>query len=154
MGRSSRKQGIEAADLVACAAGTVLGIALGYVAAGSVGRINRARLGRAVARLSGGGGEKPKQWTEDEAERLEARVLDGLSQDVVLARRPIRVSVLGMGLVELTGTVLHEAEIGVASDVVQRVPGVATVLNHLVVEKPGRPVTPSQGPNTPRAARG
>lgn len=138
---------------MAAAAGTAIGIALGFVAAGSVGRINRSRLKRAVGRLTGGRGV-PKRWTEEEAERLEARVLDALSQDVVLARRPIRVTVLGMGLVELTGTVLHTAEIGVASDVVQRVSGALTVLNHLVVDAPSKPVQPAQGPNAPRAARG
>ena len=139
---------IEAADILAAAAGSILGLAVGYIAAGSVGRVNRARLKRAMGALTSKA-DVPKRWTDDEAERLEARVLDSLGQDVVLARRPIRVSVLGMGLVELTGTVLHTAEIGLASDIVQKVAGVDTVLNHLVVEGPGRIV-----PATPRAARG
>jgi hypothetical protein len=152
--RSSKGRRFDAADLLATAAGMVVGISLGFIAAGSVGRINRTRLKHAMGRLTLKG-DTPRRWTEDEAERLEARVLDALSQDVVLARRPIRVSVLGMGLVELTGTVLHTAEIGVASDVVQRVSGIETVLNHLVVESPSRPsVPPVTGPNTPRAARG
>lgn len=150
----SKRRRFDAADLLATAAGTIVGVALGFIAAGSVGRINRTRLKSAMGRLSLRG-DGPKRWTEDAAERLEARVLDGLAQDVVLARRPIRVSVLGMGLVELTGTVLHTAEIGVASDVVQQVTGVETVLNHLVVDTPTRPVTPSiTRPGTPRAARG
>lgn len=151
MSRNSTGRRFDFADLVAAAAGTAIGIAAGYIAAGSVGRINHSRLKRAVGRLTGGRG--PKRWTEDEAERLEARVIDALSQDVVLARRPIRVTVLGMGLVELTGTVLHTAEIGVASDVVQQVTGVETVLNHLVVEAPSRPAQPARGPNAPRAAQ-
>ncbi len=152
MPRISTGRRFDAADLVAAAAGTLLGIAIGYIAAGSVGRINRARLRSAMGRLTRRSAA-PVRWTEDEAERLEARVLDALSGDVVLARRRIRVTVLGMGLVELTGTVLHVAEIGVASDVVQRVAGVQTVLNHLVVETPSRPAAPP-GPNAPRAARG
>lgn len=136
-----KRRRFDAGDLLATAAGSIVGIALGFVAAGSVGRINRARLKSAMGRLTLKG-DAPKRWTEEEAERLEARVLDALAQDVVLARRPIRVSVLGMGLVELTGTVLHTAEIGVASDVVQPVAGVQTVLNHLVVEAPNRPSVP------------
>lgn len=152
MGRTSDR-GFEVADLVAAAAGAMLGVALGFVAAGSVGRINRARITNVVNRFTDRRGPG-RRWSEEDAERLEARVIDGLSQDVVLARRPIRVTVLGMGLVELTGTVLHTAEIGVASDVVQQVRGVQTVLNHLVVEAPSRPVTPVKGPNAPRAARG
>ena len=149
-----KRLGPDAADLLATAAGTIVGIALGFIAAGSVGRINRTRLKSAMGRLSLRGDAR-RQWTENEAERLEARVLDALARDVVLARRPIRVSVLGLGLVELTGTVLHTAEIGVASDVVQHVSGVETVLNHLVVDSPNRPVSaPLPGPGTPRAARG
>ena len=147
-----KRRTIEPADIIAAAAGSLIGIAIGYIAAGSVGRINRGRLKRAVGALTTRA-DAPKRWTEEEAERLEARVLDALGQDVVLARRAIRVSVLGMGLVELTGTVLHTAEIGLASDIVQKVAGVETVLNHLVVEGPARSVT-TAGPNAPRAARG
>ncbi len=154
MSRTRKGRRFEVADLLATAAGSIVGVALGFIAAGSVGRINRTRLKNAMGRLTLRGAA-PKRWTEDEAERLEARVLDALAQDVVLARRPIRVSVLGMGLVELTGSVLHTAEVGVASDVVQSVPGVETVLNHLVVDAPSRPAQPgTQGPNVPRAARG
>ena len=144
---------IEVADVIAAAAGSLIGVAIGYIAAGSVGRINRKRLKRAVGALTNRS-DAPKRWTEEEAERLEAKVLDALGQDVVLARRAIRVSVLGMGLVELTGTVLHTAEIGLASDIVQKVAGVETVLNHLVVEGPSRSGVPAPGPNAPRAARG
>ena len=138
--------------LVPPAAGAVLGVAMGYLAGGSVGRVNARRLSGAVSRLRArDSGEVV--WTDEAAERLEARVLDALSQDVVLARRPIRVTVLGLGLVELTGTVLHSSEIGLASDIVEHVDGVDTVLNHLVVVAPDRSATPS-GPRTPRAARG
>ena len=134
----SRKHTLEATDLVAAAAGAVFGIGLGLILGGAVGRVNSRRIKDVFGRLAGQEAA-PKRWTEDDAERLEARVLDSLSQDVVLARRRIRVAVLGMGLVELTGTVLHSAEIGVASDIVERVEGVETVLNHLVVGKPSRP---------------
>ncbi len=137
----SRKKNLETTDLVAAAAGAVFGIGIGLILGGAVGRVNSRRIKAAIGRLSGQDGA-PKHWTEDDAERLEARVLDALGQDVVLARRHIRVAVLGMGLVELTGTVLHNAEIGVASDIVERVEGVETVLNHLVVETPKRPLAP------------
>ncbi|HEY2804915.1 MAG TPA: BON domain-containing protein [Gemmatimonadales bacterium] len=150
----SRIRKLEATDLVAAAAGAVLGISLGLVLGGAVGRVNSRRLKSAWSRWTGREKLSAKRWTEEDAERLEARVLDALGQDVVLARRRIRVSILGMGLIELTGAVLHTAEIGVASDVVQQVEGVETVLNHLVVETPTRPVAPATGPNAPRAARG
>lgn len=153
MRRIQRQSVFDASSLVAAAAGGVLGVALGYVVGGSIGRVNARRFRGAVERLRGREGEHAV-WTEEAAERLEARVLDALSRDVVLARRPIRVTVLGMGLVELTGSVLHSSEIGLASDIVEHVDGVDTVLNHLVVVAPDRSVSPVSGPKTPRAARG
>ena len=151
MGRS-RETTIDATDLLAAAAGAALGLAIGYIAGGSIGRVNSHRIKNAVRRWGKKHGHAAV-WTHELAEQLEARVLDALSRDVVLARRAIRVAVLGMGLVELTGTVLHVPEIGVASDIVQEVEGVDTVLNHLVVVT-GPAVTPASGPNAPRAARG
>jgi len=150
--RRKRERTIDATDLLAAAAGAALGLAIGFVAGGSVGRVNSHRIKNAVQRWQQRTGGKAV-WTHELAERLEARVLDALSGDVVLARRAIRVSVLGMGLVELTGTVLHVAEIGVASEIVEEVEGVDTVLNHLVVVT-GPAVSPARGPNAPRAARG
>ena len=152
MRRRVRRQKFDVTSLVAAAAGAVLGVALGYLTGGSVGRVNARRISGAVTRLRTREGAEAV-WTQEAAERLEARVLDALSQDVVLARRPIRVTVLGLGLVELTGTVLHSSEIGLASDIVEHVDGVETVLNHLVVVAPDRSASPS-GPRTPRAARG
>jgi len=143
---------IDATDLLAGAAGAAIGLAIGFIAGGSVGRVNSHRIKHAVQRWQQQTGRK-RVWTHDLAERLEARVLDALARDVVLARRAIRVAVLGMGLVELTGTVLHVAEIGVASEIVEEVDGVDTVLNHLVVVT-GPAASPATGPNAPRAARG
>ena len=151
MGRT-RERTIDATDLLAAAAGAAIGLAMGYIAGGSVGRVNGRRIKNAVQGWRQRSRE-PGVWTHELAERLEARVIDALSRDVVLARRAIRVAVLGMGLVELTGTVLHAPEIGVASDIVQEVEGVDTVLNHVVVVT-GPAVTPATGPNAPRAARG
>jgi hypothetical protein len=148
----TRERTINATDLLAAAAGAAIGLAIGFIAGGSVGRVNSHRIKNAMRQWGARTG-RPAFWTHELAERLEARVLDALSRDVVLARRAIRVAVLGMGLVELTGTVLHVAEIGVASDIVQEVEGVDTVLNHLVVVT-GPAVSPATGPNAPRAARG
>lgn len=145
MRRRSRSADFDLADLVAVAAGTVLGLAVGFVAGGAVGRVNKERLRTAFSGLTRRA-PGPGVWTEERAQRLEAGVLDALARDVVLARRRIKVTVLGMGLVELSGTVLHIPEIGAAGDIVQGVDGVRTVLNHLVVEAPT--------PGTPRAARG
>ena len=153
MKRRERARGFAASDLLAAVAGGVLGVAIGYVAGSSIGRVNSRRIGAAVRRWQHRRAE-PAVWTDEEAERLEARVLDALSGDVVLARRPIRVAVLGMGLVELTGTVHRTAEVGLASDVVQRVPGVETILNHVLVEGVDQAVVPVRGPDAPRAARG
>ena len=128
-------------------------MAIGYVLGSAVGRVNSRRIGGAFRRWRKRRAT-PAVWTDEEAERLEARVLDALSADVVLARRPIRVAVLGMGLIELTGTVHRTAEAGLASDVVQQVPGVNTILNHLLVAGVDQAVVPVRGPDAPRAARG
>lgn len=157
MRRRSNDHGMQFADIAAIASGAILGMAVGYVVAENVGRVNSARVRRAVRlwkEKNIAAPRRPGLWTTEAAERLEARVLDALNRQVVLARRPIRVTVLGMGLVELTGRVAYAAEVALAGDVVQDVPGVDTVLNHLLV--PG--VDPTDvavaGPSVPRAARG
>jgi osmotically-inducible protein OsmY len=141
---------LDPRDLLASMAGAILGLATGYVLAGSIGRVNAHRVKNAVRRWR----DRPRRtiWTADEAERLEARVLDALARDVVLARRPIRVTVLGQGLVELTGRVSSSVEIGLAGDIVQDADGVTTVLNHILVEGADAGVG-VPGPRTPRAAR-
>lgn len=152
MPRITQDRGFGASDLVAVLAGAACGLLVGYVVAGTIGRVNSRRIGSAYRRWR----DRPPRgalWTEDEAQRLEARVLDALGRDVVLARRPIRVAVLGQGLVELSGRVLHLSEVGLAGDIVQRVEGVDTVLNHLLVEGVDNSVVTVGGPNAPRAAR-
>ena len=153
MKRTEHEREFAAGDLLAAVAGGVFGLGVGYVVGSSVGRLNSRRIGRAVQRWQNRRGPSVV-WTDEEAERLEARVLDALSNDVVLARRPIRVSVLGMGLVELTGMVHRSTEAGLAGDVVQHVPGVETVLNHLLVDGVDQAAVPVGGPDAPRAARG
>jgi len=150
--RRIRDEGPSAADLLAGLAGAVLGLTVGYVLAGSVGRVNAHRIKNAYRRWRNRPAH-PTVWTEEEAERLEARVLDALGRDVVLARRPIRVAVLGLGLVELSGRVLHPSEVALAGDIVQRVSGVDTVLNHLLVEGVDKAAVGVSGPSTPRATR-
>jgi len=150
--RRIRDEGPSAADLVAGLAGAVLGLTVGYVLGGSVGRVNAHRIKNAYRRWRDRPAQ-PKVWTEEEAERLEARVLDALGRDVVLARRPIRVAVLGLGLVELSGRVLHPSEVGLAGDIAQRVAGVDTVLNHLLIEGVDKAAVGVSGPSTPRASR-
>jgi hypothetical protein len=149
----ARRRGFAPGDVLAALAGGVFGVGIGYLLGSSVGRVNSRRIGSAMQRLRGRRAA-PRVWTDEEAERLEWRVLDALSGDVVLARRPIRVAVLGMGLLELTGTVQRTAEVGLASDVVQRVPGVETVLNHLLVDGVEQGAVSVGGPHAPRAARG
>ena len=153
MKRTEHERDFAAGDLLAAVAGGVFGLGIGYIIGSSVGRVNSRRIGRAVQRWQDRRSTSTV-WTEDEAERLEARVLDALSNDVVLARRPIRVAVLGMGLVELTGAVHRSSEAGLAGDLVQHVPGVETVLNHLLVDGVDQAAVPVGGPDAPRAARG
>ncbi len=152
MKRREHERDFAASDLLAAVAGGVFGLGVGYIIGSSVGRVNSRRIGRAVRRWQDRRGASAV-WTDEEAERLEARVLDALSNDVVLARRPIRVAVLGMGLVELTGSVHRSTEAGLAGDVVQHVPGVETVLNHLLVDGVDQAAVPVGGPDAPRAAR-
>ena len=130
-------------------------MALGFVAGESVGRVNARRIALAVSRWRQGRARPATRlWTENEAERLEARVLDALSADVILVRRPVRVRVLGLGLVELSGRVSHVAEAALAGDIAQEVDGVDTVLNQVLVTGVDETVVAVSGPNTPRAARG
>jgi hypothetical protein len=150
--RREHERDFGPSDLLAAVAGGVFGLGVGFVVGSSVGRVNSWRIGRAVRRWHNRHGAGVV-WTDEEAERLEARVLDALGNDVVLARRPIRVAVLGMGLVELTGTVHRSTEMGLAGDVVQHVPGVETVLNHLLVDGVDQAAVPAGGPDAPRAAR-
>jgi hypothetical protein len=151
--RSDREPDFGIADALVVLAGAALGLTLGILAGESVGRVNSRRIAAAVRRWRTGRA-RPLVWTAEQAERLEARVLDALKRDVVLARRPIRVAVLGQGLVELSGRVAHLAEVGLAGDIVQEVEGVDTVLNHLLVTGLDSTVVAVPGPNAPRAAKG
>ncbi len=152
MARIARTQGFRFETLLAGVSGAALGLVLGVVLGESVGRVNRRRIGRALDRWQTR--PRPAMWTAEEAERLEARVLDALARDVVLARRAIRVQVLGLGLVELTGRALHASEVALAGDIVAGVDGVDTVLNHLLVQGVDATSVDVPGPTTPRAARG
>ena len=148
--RPKTRDTFDPRDFLAGVAGAFLGLAAGYIVAGSVGRVNAHRVKNAVRRWR----DRPRGglWTADAAERLEAAVLDALARDVVLARRPIRVTVLGQGLVELTGRVASAAEVGIACDATQDVDGVTTVLNHILVDGADAGVD-VPGPKAPRAAR-
>lgn len=68
------------------------------------------------------------------AERLETDVVDALCEDEVTGNCPIDVATLGNGIIELSGTVPDEAASERATEVAQRVHGVHTVVNRLVVE--------------------
>jgi hypothetical protein len=62
---------------------------------------------------------------------IENEVIRTLKGDMVLRERGIDVAMIAPGIVELTGAVESAAEGRHAVDVVQRVPGVRTVLNRL-----------------------
>ncbi len=150
-----RRDELSFSDILTVVGGALIGAALGYVISEELGRVNTARIRRAANRMRSRDAAtvRPGRWTVEDAERLEARVLDALNRHVVLARRAIRVAVLGLGLVEVTGRVTHTAEVALAGDVVAEVDGVRTVLNHLLVEGVDQTSVAVSGPTAPRAAR-
>ncbi len=154
MPRREKRAELTIDDLLVVAAGAGLGLILGYFMAERVGRVNARRVGAALERWTAHRHSARAPWTDDEAERLEARVLDALRRDAVLGRRAIRVGVLGRGIVELSGRVAHPNEVALAGDVVRGVAGARTVLNHLLVAGADEGVVSVPGPSTPRAARG
>jgi hypothetical protein len=149
--REHQRSELTIGDLLIVAAGAGLGLVAGYFAAERVGRVNARRVSSAIERWKGRHRRPDAPWTEEDAERLEARVLDALRRDAVLSRRAVRVRVFEGGIVELSGRVVHPAEVTLAGDVVEAVPEVRTVLNHLLVAAADGAGTV---PSTPRAARG
>lgn len=142
-------------DLLVVAAGAAVGLLVGYVASGNLGRATAHRVKRALKRRRRRRGElRPGDWTDDDAEHLEARVVDTLRGNPVLARRPIRVRTLGPGLIELAGLVESSAEVQRAGQIVRRLAGVRDVINRLLVPGVDTPVAVVPGPSSPRAARG
>ncbi len=154
MARKSGRDELTVWDLLVVAAGAGLGLVLGYFAAERVGRVNTRRVASAIERWKGRHGKSPAEWTDEDSERLEARVLDALRRDAVLGRRAVRVRVFEGGIVELSGRVAHPSEVPLAGDVVTAVPEVRTVLNHLLVAGADGADAAVTGPTTPRAARG
>jgi hypothetical protein len=67
-------------------------------------------------------------------EQLETETVDALCADPVTGRCAIDVAALGPGVIELSGSVPDEDASDRAADVVQRVAGVATIVNRLRVE--------------------
>jgi len=142
-------------DLLVVAAGAALGLVAGYLVNESLGRVTAHRVKRALKRRRRRRGAlRPGDWTDDNSEALEARAVDALRGNPVLARRPIRVRTLGPGLVELSGLVESQAEVQRAGQLVRRLPAVTTVINHLLVRGVDTPVGVVPGPGSPRAARG
>ena len=96
--------------------GAVLGLAVGVILA-------RRSLRSARGLLAPGA-----------LDRLEARVDAALEEEGLLTRVDIQVGALSDGIVELTGSVRDEEEAARVVAVVQRVPGVRTVLNRMDTE--------------------
>ena len=152
MSRHRDHSSVTAGDLLLLAGGAGLGLIAGYFLAERVGRVNSRRVTGAIERWKARR-HRDEPWTEEEAERLEGRVLDALRRDPVLGRRAVRVRVLEGGIVELSGRVAAAAEVAPAGDVVRAVAGVRTVLNHLLVPGADGEARAVPGPNTPLAAR-
>jgi hypothetical protein len=98
----------------------LVGLAAGSAAAGGTFIIRR--------RLRGGPAEPG-------FDHLEIDVVDALCADEVAGSCAIDVAALGPGLIELTGRVPDQDAAGRAAAVAQRVAGVHTVVNRLVVER-------------------
>ena len=142
-------------DLLLVALGAAAGVAVGFLVGGSFGRMTAHRVKRALKRRRRRRGEiRPGDWTDDNSETLEARAVDALRGNPVLARRPIRVRVLAPGLVELAGRVESSAERQRAGQLVRRLTDVTDVINRLLVAGVDTPAVAEPGPGSPRAARG
>ncbi len=76
MSRGKQRREFTVGDLLAVAAGAGLGLVLGFFAAERVGRVNARRVTSALERWKSRRRSSGEPWTEEEAERLEARVLD------------------------------------------------------------------------------
>jgi len=151
--RHEHRSSLGVGDLLLLATGAGLGLVAGYFAAERIGRVNTRRVAGALERWTARR-RRDEPWTDDDAERLESRVLDALRRDAVLGRRAVRVRVLEGGIVELSGRAAHPNEVTLAGDVVRAVDGVRTVLNHLLVPGADGEARAVPGPNTPLAARG
>lgn len=154
MTRYESESGTSTLDLLVVAFGAAAGLVAGYLVGGAVGRVTAHRVKRALKRRRRRRGRlRPGDWTEREAESLEARAVDALRGNPVLARRAVRVRVLAPGLVELAGRVESAAELQRAGQLVRRLPGVTRIVNRLLVELPDAAVD-VPGPGSPRTARG
>ena len=142
-------------DLLVVGAAAAAGVVAGYVFGGQFGRMTAHRVKRALKRRRRRRGRlRPGDWTDENARSLEARAVDALRGNPVLARRPIRVRCLGPGLVELEGLVESAAEVQRAGQLVRRLADVRHVINRLLVPGVDTPVASVPGPSSPRAARG
>jgi BON domain len=142
-------------DLLVVGAAAAFGALAGYVWGGQFGRMTAHRVKRALKRRRRRHGRlHPGDWTDDDARSLEARAVDALRSNPVLARRPVRIRCLGPGLVELAGLVESPAEVQRAGQLVRRLLDVRHVINRLLVPGVDTPVASVPGPSSPRAARG
>ena len=153
MSRHEHRSSLTVGDLLLLAGGAGLGLVVGYFAAERIGRVNTRRVAGALERWQARH-RRDEPWSDDEAERLERRVLDALRRDAVLGRRAVRVRVLEGGIVELSGRVAYPSEVALAGEVVRAVAEGRTILNHLLVPGADGGARAVPGPSTPLAARG
>lgn len=133
--RRSERQG----EWVAWAAmGLGVGVLAGFVLAESVGKMDRARIRRAVDGLAGR--DSPALLTSDRAARLAERALDRTPGLTTLA---LEARGLRPGVVELAGWVPDRHHRALAERTVAAVEGIDSVVNRLLVE--------AEDPNSPVA---
>ena len=114
--------------------GLVAGVVAGIVLVELLGNLDRARVHGAFGRLR-------KQTNPPEDLRVVQAAIDAaLASDDATASLDVKGQALGDGVVELTGTVQAGHEAQRARTVVEQVPGVSVLVNHVLVEGEDIPV--------------
>lgn len=124
--RRSERQG---AWVTWAAMGLGVGVLAGFVLAESVGKVDQARIRRAVDRLAGTDAQAPLSAAR--AARLAERALD---RTPGLSTQELEVRPLRPGVVELAGWVPDRQHRALAERTVAAIAGIERVVNRLLVE--------------------
>ena len=129
MARSERRDGL----VVWGAMGLGLGLLTGFVLAEVVGKVDKKRLGRVMARL--GVGPAPAPLSPGKAARAAALAL---AKTPELADLELETRALGPGRVELLGWVPNRQRRALAQRTVSALDGITGVVNRILVEAEDR----------------
>ena len=140
-------RGPSTGTVVAIVAGALAGLAVGVLVMQRTGGLSgmKSRLARrrdrdaAAAPHQYEGDEYDYAAASDEIEgeegdiELEERVLEAFRNDPILSERAVDIGSIGEGVIELAGWVEEESEARHAVTLARGVPGVATVINRVVI---------------------